>query len=70
VEEFPVDALTETNRSFALLFKNLATLRTDISLFKSVNELRWKGPTATFASVTRAIDDTRLMSRVSKIKLP
>jgi 5'-3' exonuclease len=33
----------ERNRAF--LFRDLATLRTDIPLFESVDELRWKGPT-------------------------
>jgi 5'-3' exonuclease len=29
----------------ALLFRKLATLRTDISLFEDVDELQWRGPT-------------------------
>ncbi len=32
-------------RDLALLFRTLATLRTDIPLFDSVDELLWKGPT-------------------------
>ncbi len=35
-------------RDRALLFRTLATLRTDIPLFDSVDDLRWKGPTPTF----------------------
>ncbi len=35
-------------REHALLFRTLATLRTDIPLFKSVDELHWTGPTAAF----------------------
>src|SRR6266550_4121756 len=34
----------------ALLFRKLATLRTDISLFDDVEQLRWNGPTAGFAA--------------------
>src|SRR5438876_117788 len=36
-------------RDHAFLFRSLATLRTEIDLFNSVDELRWKGPTAAFA---------------------
>ena len=43
------------DRDRALLFRDLATLRTDIALFDSVDELRWKGPTPAFQSLaTRA----------------
>jgi 5'-3' exonuclease len=34
------------NRDLALLFRTLATLRTDIALFENVDELRWNGPKA------------------------
>src|SRR5712671_6890533 len=33
------------DREQALLFRDLATLRTDIALFDNVDELRWTGPT-------------------------
>jgi len=35
----------------AHLFRTLATLRTDIGLFDSVDELRWRGPTPAFADL-------------------
>ena len=35
-------------RDQALLFRTLATLRTDIPLFDNVDELRWSGPTSQF----------------------
>ncbi len=41
----------QDNREQAKLFRTLATLRTDIPLFKSVEELRWSGPTAAFEAV-------------------
>jgi 5'-3' exonuclease len=41
------DTLTR-ERDRALLFRTLATLRTDIPLFDSVDDLSWKGPTSTF----------------------
>jgi 5'-3' exonuclease len=36
------------NRALAFLFRDLATLRTDIPVFDSVDELRWQGPTPAF----------------------
>jgi 5'-3' exonuclease len=35
----------------ALLFRRLATLRTDIPLFDNVDQLRWNGPTPAFAAL-------------------
>src|SRR2546430_4830601 len=35
----------------ALLFRNLATLRTDIALFDDVEQLRWNGPTPKFEAL-------------------
>jgi hypothetical protein len=32
-----------------MLFRDLATLREDIALFDSVDELQWQGPTPAFA---------------------
>ncbi|HEX7962792.1 MAG TPA: flap endonuclease, partial [Terriglobales bacterium] len=40
----------------ALLFRTLATLRTDIPLFKSVDELLWKGPTEAFSPLAARLD--------------
>jgi 5'-3' exonuclease len=37
-------------RERAFLFRDLATLRTDIPLFESVDDLRWTGPTPAFAA--------------------
>jgi len=47
IEQFPDDALGE-RRELALLFKKLATLKTDAPLFTTVNELKWLGPTHLF----------------------
>src|SRR3977135_1531795 len=49
IESFPPTVLVD-QRDLALLFKDLATLRTDAPLFKNVNELRWRGPTDAFAA--------------------
>jgi 5'-3' exonuclease len=39
------------DRERALLFRTLATLRTDAPLFENVDELRWGGPSADFADL-------------------
>ncbi|AXC09799.1 DNA polymerase I 5'-3' exonuclease domain [Acidisarcina polymorpha] len=52
-------ALSETlhrERKHALLFRDLATLRTDIPLFESVEELRWQGATAAFPPLAARLD--------------
>jgi 5'-3' exonuclease len=67
IEQFPAGAISESNFELARLFKNLATLRKDISLFKHTDELRWNGPASTFPSWTTKIEDPRLSSRVQKL---
>ena len=68
IEEFPAGAIGE-NRERALLFKHLATLRTDVPLFEDVDEMRWKGPTPAFASVVERLGNPRLAERVTRLKL-
>jgi 5'-3' exonuclease len=53
------------NRDQALLFRVLATLRTDIPVFDSVDQLEWKGATADFAALAARLD-----SSVAKGKIP
>jgi 5'-3' exonuclease len=43
-------------RDRALLFRDLATLRTDIALFETVDDLRWNGPTPEFAPLAARLD--------------
>jgi 5'-3' exonuclease len=43
-------------RESALLFRTLATLRTDIELFRDVDELEWRGPAAGFETVAARLD--------------
>jgi 5'-3' exonuclease len=43
-------------RDRALLFRTLATLRTDIALFADVEQLRWNGPTPAFPDLARRFD--------------
>src|SRR6266849_6657161 len=66
IEQFPLEVLKQENRKRALLFKELATLRADAPLFTNVDELRWRGPTPSFAAVAKKIDDARLATRVGK----
>ena len=68
IEEFAPDVLNEENRRLALLFKDLATLRTDAPLFDDVEELRWRGSTAAFASVAEKIGSARLTTKVRQLE--
>ncbi len=43
-------------RERALLFRTLATLRTDIELFDDVDDLRWNGPTPRFDALAARFD--------------
>jgi len=55
-------ALADTlsrERERALLFRTLATLRTDIALFDDVDQLRWNGPTPAFAALAARLDAAR-----------
>ena len=66
IEDFPPTVFDPSTRELALRFKDLATLRTDAPLFQGADELRWNGPTATFAALTRQMGDTRLADRSIK----
>ena len=43
-------------RDLAMLFRDLATLRSDVPLFDSVDALEWKGPRPSFAKLARRLD--------------
>ncbi len=62
IETFPPTVLGE-QRDRALLFKTLATLRTDAPLFPDVDELRWRGTSDAFAAWTDRLGDPRLLER-------
>jgi len=62
IEAFPPTLLGEQQER-ALLFKRLATLRTDAKLFRSVGALRWRGPTPAFAAWTERAAAPRLLER-------
>jgi 5'-3' exonuclease len=63
IEDFPPEILTAQRRGLALLFKRLATLRTDAALFADVEALAWRGPTAGFDAWAEKIGDARLLAR-------
>ena len=63
IEDFPNDVLGE-KRELALLFKDLATLRTNAPLFEDVEELRWRGATKDFELIAKKIENERLLKRV------
>ena len=65
IEDFPLDVLGDRH-PLALLFKDLATLRTDAPLFRDVDELRWHGPTDTFAAFAERVADTRIVARAQR----
>jgi 5'-3' exonuclease len=67
IENFPPGILG-SSRQQALLFKTLATLRTDAALFRDVDELKWQGPTTRFAAYVERLGDVRLLERCSKAK--
>ncbi len=65
IENFPSNVLGE-RRDLALLFKNLATLRTDAPLFDNSETLRWRGATPAFAAWADRMEAPRLLERCEK----
>lgn len=66
IENFP-DRVLGKQREQALLFKRLATLRTDAALFTNVDQLQWAGPTSSFAKLAKKFDDPRLSERAAAL---
>jgi 5'-3' exonuclease len=63
IEEFPATVLDGERRTLALLFKELATLRTDAGLFTDIDDVRWRGPTEAFPACATSLGDARLVER-------
>jgi len=63
IEAFPANVLGE-EREQALLFKHLATLKSDAPLFQDVEEIRWRGPTDGWPAWEERLGDKRLPVRV------
>ena len=68
IEKFPSNVLGK-QRDLALLFKKLATLRTDAPLFKKVETLRWRGATPEFSAWADRMEVPRLLERCVRVKL-
>jgi 5'-3' exonuclease len=66
IEQFPPDVLGDQLES-ALLFKKLATLRTDAALFANVDELEWRGPTQGFQAMCARLEASDFFARVMKV---
>ena len=64
IENFPQETL-KNNLELALLFKRIATLRTDAPLFDDVDALHWQGPTDEFATFAERTDK-RLLTRAEQ----
>ncbi|MGO8796857.1 MAG: 5'-3' exonuclease H3TH domain-containing protein [Candidatus Sulfotelmatobacter sp.] len=47
----------------ALLFRTLATLRLDVPVFDTVDDLRWKGPRADFTQICQRMKSQALLDR-------
>jgi 5'-3' exonuclease len=62
LEAFPASVLGARHAD-ALLFKRLATLRSDASLLADVDALRWVGPTRAFAVWAERIERPRLLQK-------
>ena len=53
-------------RDQALLFRTLATLRTDIALFNDVEQLRWNGPKPEFTALAARFDAAKTDAKASR----
>ena len=61
-------ALAE-HRDLALLFRKLATLRTDVPVFERVEDLRWHGPKPEFERVAGQLGVSTLWDRARRVPL-
>ena len=56
------------HRTEAVLFRQLATLRTDVPLAESLDELRWRGPdVAALAALADLWGDGALVERAQRL---
>jgi 5'-3' exonuclease len=62
-----LSAALEENRELAMLFRTLATLRTDVPVFEDVEELRWRGPTPAFEQTAKRLQVPGLWDRARRL---
>ena len=60
------DEILGGRRELALLFKDLATLRTDAPLFDDVEALRWRGPSPQFGALAARMGAAPLSERAAR----
>ena len=60
------DTLQE-NFKLALLFRDLATLRTQEPRIRSTNQIRWTGTKPAFQGICKRLDNTQLANKVAEI---
>ena len=65
IESFPPDILG-ADRERALLFKRLATLRSDAPVLRGVDDLEWRGPAPRFADFVARFENPRLGERAAR----
>jgi 5'-3' exonuclease len=65
IEDFPPQVLGQ-QRDLALLFKELATLRTDARLFTDIDVLQWHGPNESFSTCCAQLGNSPLLVRADK----
>jgi 5'-3' exonuclease len=68
IEKFPETVLGD-KQELGLLFKHLATLRTDAPVYADVDELLWQGPTPGFAAFAERFKENRLLERSLKARV-
>jgi 5'-3' exonuclease len=66
IEDWPTTVLPD-RRQDALLFKQLATLRTSLPLFGNIDSLRWAGPTPAFEAIARKMKADALEARIARL---
>jgi hypothetical protein len=52
----------------AMLFRDLSTLRTEVAVFESLDQLRWRGPTPAFAQIGPRLDAAVVQTGNRKIE--
>ncbi len=60
-------AVLQNKFELALLFRDLATLRTKEPSISSPDEVRWRGPSSGFTDICERLDAPQLVTRVAKI---
>lgn len=55
-------------RTDAMLYKDLATLRTEPPVINDVSEMRWRGPTEDFANACKRLEQPRLLERAERLR--